>query len=75
MKRPTWKDLHGYTFEKFISDFNHKWVKGTPEYAHREGLFLVELARVIAHNRGKATWKEGINKFAGKNEGGKNKFI
>ena len=54
----TVKDLESYTFDQFVTDFNHKF--STEEHSTREAIFNQELARVIKHNQGKADWKETI---------------
>eukprot|EP00286_Rhodomonas_abbreviata_P027737 CAMPEP_0181298364 /NCGR_PEP_ID=MMETSP1101-20121128/5741_1 /TAXON_ID=46948 /ORGANISM="Rhodomonas abbreviata, Strain Caron Lab Isolate" /LENGTH=367 /DNA_ID=CAMNT_0023403377 /DNA_START=29 /DNA_END=1132 /DNA_ORIENTATION=+ len=56
------RSLDGYTFEKFVAEFKHKWTG--EELAMRRGLFQTELARVLAHNAAGASWKEDINKFS-----------
>jgi cathepsin L len=57
-------DLNRATFESFIKTHigKHKW--NEEEYATRKGMFQAELARVIAHNDGSKSWKEGLNKFS-----------
>lgn len=56
------KDLKNYSFEDFVKEFGHKW-EGE-EYHQRKGLFLKELARVIAHNELNHSWKETINQHS-----------
>ncbi len=62
--RPTWRDLHAYTFEKFVADFDQSLVEGSSEWSSRKEIFRTELARVIAHNQLQLSWKEGINRFS-----------
>jgi len=62
--RPTWEQLHDYTFAKFVQDFGHSYAPGSAEWTQREQLFNSELARVRAHNNAGRSWKEGINKFS-----------
>ena len=62
--RPTWEQLHDYSFEKFVQDFGHSYVPGTEEWKSREHVFNAELTRVRAHNSAGKSWKEGINKFS-----------
>jgi len=63
--RPTWRDLHNYTFENFVADFKLKYQTGTAEWESRRGVFLKELARVVAHNaNSKTTWKENVNQMS-----------
>jgi len=59
--RPDWRDLKNYTFEKFVADFKFDVNTGNMNYSQRKQLFHQELARVIAHNSGDASWKETIN--------------
>jgi cathepsin L len=53
-----------YSFEQYVSDFKHKWEKGTTEYDHRRSLFAAEHARVLAHSKKGLSWTEGVNKFS-----------
>eukprot|EP01038_Epipyxis_sp_PR26KG_P006727 gene6727-9220_t len=62
LAKPTWKDLHDYSFEKFIADFDVK--VPSHEVAMRKELFNNELNRVKEHNAKNLSWKEGINKFS-----------
>mmetsp|Transcript_18516 Transcript_18516/g.19286 ORF Transcript_18516/g.19286 Transcript_18516/m.19286 type:complete len:375 (+) Transcript_18516:46-1170(+) len=55
-------NLENYTFERYLNDFNHKF--SSSELTLRKNLFETEKARVIAHNKGKSSWKRGINKFS-----------
>jgi hypothetical protein len=59
---PKWHELNGYTFEKYVSDFNFKFPAN--ELATRKAAFATELARVQAHNAKNLSWKEGMNKFS-----------
>jgi len=59
--RPSWRDLKGYSFEQFVSDFKLKYKVGSEEYAQRKSLFEKELNRVVLHNSGNASWKETVN--------------
>eukprot|EP01006_Ploeotia_vitrea_P031905 TRINITY_DN64193_c0_g2_i1.p1 TRINITY_DN64193_c0_g2~~TRINITY_DN64193_c0_g2_i1.p1 ORF type:complete len:375 (+),score=16.01 TRINITY_DN64193_c0_g2_i1:36-1160(+) len=59
--RPDWRELNNYTFDKFVSDFKLNYKAGTTEYSQRKEIFDKELARVVAHNKGTATWKESVN--------------
>jgi cathepsin L len=59
--KPSWRELQGYTFEKFVSDFHIDVKAGTPEYSDRKAIFNAELARVTAHNSANASWKESVN--------------
>jgi cathepsin L len=57
------KDIENYTFEQFVTDFNHEF--SAEEHSVRKGLFEAELTRVIEHNTAnKGSWKETINKFS-----------
>jgi cathepsin L len=60
--KTTWKELDGYTFEKFVEEHGLKY--DTTEVANRRALFSTELARVKAHNSKNLSWKEGMNKFS-----------
>jgi cathepsin L len=51
-------DLKSYTFDQFVTDFNHKFT--SEERATRQEIFNQELARVVKHNEGKSNWKETI---------------
>jgi len=67
---PRWHELHGYTFEKFIADFNKSY--GEKETVWRRALFQRELMEVVRHNKmAEATWRAGINKFSDWTEGEK----
>jgi len=67
--KPTWRELRGYTFDKFIADFKLDIKHDTEEYLQRRGIFMKELARVVAHNaaaaegatRGRSVWTENVN--------------
>jgi cathepsin L len=60
--RPSWRDLHNYTFETFIQEFGLKYQKGTQEWSNRKQIFLQELARVVSHNaNSNVAWKENVN--------------
>jgi len=61
--RPKWHQLDGYTFERYVKDFNKPHKKGTAEWARREALFNAELKSVMAHNAKGLSWKNGVNKF------------
>mgnify|MGYP003386463614 FL=1 len=54
----TLSDLESYTFDQFVTDFNHKF--SADEHTTRKTVFDQELARVIKHNQGKVSWKETI---------------
>jgi len=60
--KTTWKELDGYSFEKFVSEFGMKYQPS--ELESRRALFTSELARVKAHNAKNLSWKEGVNKFS-----------
>jgi cathepsin L len=60
--KPKWHQLDGYTFEKYVQDFNLNY--SSSELGARRALFTAELARVKAHNAKNMSWKEGINKFS-----------
>jgi hypothetical protein len=63
--RLTPDQLHTYSFAQYVSDFRMTHlVAGSEEYKHREGLFVKELARVIAHNAAGRSWKETVNQFS-----------
>ena len=55
----TLADLESYTFEQYVTDFNHKF--SPEEHATRREIFNQELSRVIKHNEGKVSWKETIS--------------
>jgi len=59
--KPTWRELHNYTFDNFLSEFKLDYKVGSPEYAQRKSIFQAELARVVAHNSAKTSWKETVN--------------
>lgn len=59
--KPSWRELEGYTFDKFVSEHKLNYKSGTSEYATRKALFDKELKRVIAHNKRNASWKENVN--------------
>ena len=60
--KTSWKELDGYSFEKFVSEFGLKY--NASELETRRALFTAELARVKAHNAKNLSWKEGVNKFS-----------
>ena len=60
----TWRELYDYSFEKFVTEFKNDWSADSSEYKFRKGLFERELARVIQHNLGTSSWKEGVNMFS-----------
>jgi cathepsin L len=59
--KPTWRELESYTFEKFVSDYNLNYGEGSDNYTMRKEIFQKELARVVAHNKANASWKENVN--------------
>ena len=62
--RPKWHQLDGYTFERYVEDFNRPWVKGTPEWDQRAEIFYTKLKKMQAHNADNSkTWKRGVNHF------------
>ena len=60
--RPAHSELEGYTFEKFVTDFNLNYKP--EEIESRRSLFSAELVRVRAHNAKNLSWKEGVNHFS-----------
>jgi C1A family cysteine protease len=60
--KPTHKDLHNYTFDQFLADFEIEYPAHEMEL--RKTVFLNELNRVIKHNEKNLSWKEGVNKFS-----------
>ena len=64
-RKTTWKELKNYSFEKFVAEFKHEFgAVGGDEWNKRKSLFETELARVVKHNDGNFSWKEGVNKFS-----------
>ena len=62
--RPKWHQLEGYTFEKYVEDFNKPHQKGTSEYLMREKIFYSKLQKIKSINTDpSSTWKAGVNTF------------
>jgi hypothetical protein len=61
---PALESLHTYSFGEYVKDFGLSVVAGSDEYKMREGLFVKELARVVAHNAAGKSWKETVNRFS-----------
>ena len=59
--KPSWRELDGYTFDKFVSEHRLSYKAGTSEYATHKAIFDKELSRVVAHNKRNASWKENVN--------------
>jgi cathepsin L len=59
---PTWRDLHGYSFEQYNSDFGKDYVRGTAEYSKRESLFSAALEKILVFNSNPFnTYRMGVN--------------
>jgi len=56
-----WSELHNYTFEQFAAEYNLNLNANSVDYVTAREAFHKEHARVIAHNKSNATWKETIN--------------
>ena len=60
--KPLLGDLHKYTFEQFVKEYNLDINQGTEEYSMRLAIFERELERVISHNlHSNSTWTENVN--------------
>ena len=61
--RPKWHPLTaGYSFERYVADFNKPYKAGTDEYEARRKIFQRKLSEVMAHNADKSqSWKAGVN--------------
>ncbi len=59
--RPNQSDLHKYTFQQFVQDFDLGIDHSSTEYATRLAIFEKELERVNRHNNSNATWTETVN--------------
>lgn len=70
--KPTWKDLHNYSFQQFQNDFDLNYPVSDLEL--RESLFSIELERVIEQNKKNLSWKDGINKFSAMTDSEKDSF-
>jgi len=57
-------DLHLYSFERFIKDFDRDYVMGSKEYHHRAGVFTASLAQINTQNSVNGrTWTAGVHRF------------
>lgn len=72
--KPSWRDLKNYSFEQFVADYHQDLTAGTSEYATRKAIFDAELKRVVAHNEGGASWKEGVNHMSAMSSAEKRAF-
>lgn len=64
-RKPKWNQLQGYTFDKYVRDFQRDYAPNSVEYTKRKALFDMELASVIEHNKDTTkTWKNGINHYS-----------
>ena len=62
--KPSWRELEGYTFDKFLSEFNLDYKVGTKEYSLRKDIFDTEVSRVVSNNARKGTWRENVNRMS-----------
>eukprot|EP01039_Chlorochromonas_danica_P009006 gene9006-9940_t len=73
LQRVPLEALSTYSFDQYLEDFGLQFPDN--EVASRRALFEKELARVVAHNAQKASWKEGINKFSAMKPEERKKFF
>lgn len=52
---PKWNQLNGYTFEKYVVDFEKEYT--SEEFQTRKELFEKNLISIIAHNKSGASYK------------------
>lgn len=57
---PTWQELEGYTFDKYVSDFGFGF--GFASEA-RKTTFEQNLLKIQLHNLRQSTYKENVNRF------------
>lgn len=57
------------SFAGYMTAFGKNYVKGSTEYAMREGLFHSRLAEILAHNSAEHSWTMGLNEFTDWTEG------
>jgi cathepsin L len=56
--------LEGYTFDKFVTDFNRHY-SNQEEFEMRRNLFETRIRDIIQHNKDTTkTWKRGVNEFS-----------
>ena len=60
---PRWHELEGYSFERYVQDFQRTYANDE-EHQARKSLFEARLAEVASHNANPGfTWKKGVNQF------------
>eukprot|EP00951_Prasinocladus_malaysianus_P028425 scaffold258964_cov41-Prasinocladus_malaysianus.AAC.1 len=63
---PSWRELAGYTFERYKSDFFKVYASEAEEALHRQ-VFEKRLEMITAHNaENHHTWKMGVNHMTDK---------
>ena len=60
---PRWHQLHGYTFESYVRDFNKPYAEGSSEWEMRKAIFEDRIGNILKHNSANASWKKGVNQF------------
>jgi len=65
---PRWHELEGYSFERYVQDFQRTYANDE-EHQARKSLFEARLAEVASHNANPGfTWKKGVNQFTDRTE-------
>jgi cathepsin L len=59
--KPLLHQIESYTFADLVEEFNLDFTEGTQEFEIRSAIFEIERARVVAHNKSGASWKENVN--------------
>lgn len=61
---PTWKELDGYTFEKWLVDFDRAY-EDSATFIRRRAIFNTRLQDIKRHNADpEQTYKRGVNQFS-----------
>ena len=62
--RTTWRELDGYSFESYVTEFGKNYAADSEEWSFRAVLFAERLEAVRAHNADASkTYKMGVNQF------------
>jgi len=63
MAATTHRELHTYTFDQYVNEFQKPYTKGGLEYKYRKGLFDNRLNKIMHVNGLGKQFKLGVNKF------------
>ena len=63
-KKPSWREVEGYTFEKFVTDFKKPYVAGEERFQVRKEIFAKNIQHINTINADVTrSWKAGVNMF------------